>query len=50
MSDIPDLDERNKVLDNSLNTRPDLSNKFCHHPFDNFEPHADGSVAVCCLT
>ena len=50
MSDIPDLDERNKVLDNSLNTRPDLSNKFCHHPFDNFEPRADGSVAVCCLT
>ena len=39
MSDIPDLDERNKVLDNSLNTRPDLSNKFCHHPFANFEPH-----------
>ena len=50
MSDIPDLDERNKVLDNSLNTRPDLSNKFCHHPFDNFEPHEDGAVAVCCLT
>lgn len=42
----------NKVLDESIKShsdRPDLSNKFCHHPFDNFEPSEGGAVGVCCL-
>jgi len=50
MSDIPDLDRRNKALDDSINKRPDLSNKFCGHPFDNFEPRENGDVGVCCLS
>ena len=50
MSDIPDLDDRNKILDDSINNKIDLSNKFCEHPFDNFEPHSDGSVATCCMS
>jgi hypothetical protein len=50
MSDIPDLSKRNEALDESINERPDLSNKFCHHPFDNFEPRDSGSVGVCCLS
>ena len=49
MSDLPILDQRNEILSESINDRPDLSNKFCHHPFDNFEPRDDGNVGVCCL-
>jgi len=26
----------------------DLSEYFCHHPFDNFEPRENGDVCVCC--
>ena len=50
VSDIPSLDMRNKVLDKSINERPDLSNKFCPNPFDNFEPRETGLVGVCCLS
>jgi sulfatase maturation enzyme AslB (radical SAM superfamily) len=28
----------------------DLSEYFCHHPFDNFEPRENGDVCVCCYS
>ena len=43
------VEERNKTINGkSLNSRKDLSGRFCHNPFSFFEIKNTGEVLLCC--
>ena len=45
------IQEANEILNESIiQNREDLSEYFCSHPFDNFEPRENGDVGVCCIS